>query len=105
MVTIGNVIQEWANVAGPDPLVAYIQAAVTVDGVGVKVATMIGVQPYERGTCRAAGGDVRPFLITWWGDESDFRNVPADRREEVEGALFEARERLWRETLAQRETG
>ncbi len=102
-IEIGSVVQEWTGDDGESyDLMAYIQVQATLDGRPITLGTMVGVPEAEQGTCRAAGSGVRPFLSTWWADSSDWQDVPADRREEAEGALFAAARRLWREAMALR---
>ena len=103
-VSIGSVIQEWTPDEGEiSDLMAYIQVAATLDGKDITLGTMIGVPESQHGTCRAAGGGVRPFLSTWWADASDWQDVPSDHREAVEEALAEAASSLWRQVQAFRE--
>lgn len=79
---------------------------VKVDGVEYEVGCVIGVPESDRGTARAAGGDmVTPYLTAWWGDASDYENAPGDDgstldedvADDVIGAIMEAAPRLWQE--------
>lgn len=103
-VSIGSVIQEWTPDEGePSDLMAYIQVAATLDGKkDITLGTMIGVPEWQHGTCRAAGGGVRPFLSTWWADASDWQDVSSDQRAAAAEALSKAASSLWRQVQALR---
>lgn len=97
-IAIGAVLDEWLPDEGErDPLCAYVKVAATLDGKPITLGTLVGVPKFQQGTCRAAGGDVGPFLHTWWADASDWQEIPPGRREEAEEALSKATARLWRE--------
>ena len=97
-IAIGAVVDEWLPDEGErDPLCAYVKVAATLDGKPITLGVLVGVPAFEQATCRAAGGDVGPFLRTWWADATDWQDIPPDRREEAEEALSKATARLWKE--------
>lgn len=103
-IKILRVVREFEpNEECRDDLSAYVELEATCDDKPICLATMVGVQPHEQGTCRAAGGDVMPFLDTWWADASDWQDVPSARMEEAKEAIARAARRLWRETMEMRE--
>jgi len=85
----------------------YGTVRVRIGEVEYEVGVAIGVPEYLRDTAIAAGGDrITPYLSAWYVVWSDWANasassgpdgVPADLKDDVLAAIYEARHRLWRE--------
>src|SRR5690606_11111997 len=77
---------------------------VRVGDVEYEVGCAIGVPPYLRATAEAAGGDrITPYLSAWYVTWSDWAcapsttgpdGVPADLKDDVLAAIYDARRRL-----------
>lgn len=50
-----------------------------------------------RGTARAAGAGVMPYLTAWWGDASDWADLTHAESEAVLAAIIDNAPELWRE--------
>jgi len=90
----------------------YGTVRVQVGDVVYEVGCAIGVPPYLRATAEAAGGDrITPYLSAWyvtWGNwacapaSAGRDGIPADLKDDVLAAIYDARVRLWREYQQQR---
>jgi hypothetical protein len=102
-IEIGDVAEEfYADEAELSDLKAYVAVDVTVDRKEMRVGTVVGVPDYHEGTCRAAGGGVRPFCSAWWADASDHQDVPSALLERIEWALKDESLRLYQQAMAMR---
>lgn len=109
-VEIGEVTEEWTSEdddgeTSHDELSAYVSVRVTVDSQAYQVGTMLGLPESEWGTARASGCGVTlgGGPRTWWGDSSDWADLPTGTQHAVSEALACASKRLWREAMALRE--
>ena len=91
----------------------YGTVRVQIGEVVYEVGCAIGVPEYLRATAEAAGGDTtRPaYLAAWYVTWSDWAcapasagpdGIPEDLRDDVLGAIYDARVRLWREYQEER---
>lgn len=86
----------------------YGTIRVQIGDVEYQVGCCIGVPEYLRATAEAAGGDTTHpvYLDVWYVHPSDWScapassgpdGVPADLKDDVLAAIYDARHRLWRE--------
>lgn len=88
----------------------YGTVRVQIDDVEYQVGCLIGVPEYLRATAEAADGGPE-YLDVWYVTWSDWAcapasagrdGIPADLKDDVLGAIYDARVRLWREYQQER---
>ena len=86
----------------------YGTVTVRIGTVLYDVGAVIGVRESDRGSCRASGAGVRPFLTAWYNDRSDWESaragmgsegdgVPDYLADDVIGAIASEARRLWQQ--------